>query len=226
MSRVLVLDFHVNDPPFSGPRWFPAGTVHETVRVTRGGRPADPGRWSHVVLSGSALTIVEDPPFYPEIAGLLREVVAHGTPVMGVCYGCQLLARIFLGREHVRRNPQGVEVGWLPVEVLDDADGWFAGLPRPFHTWQFHYDEVCDLPAGCRRLARSPRCEVQAWDDPARRLVGFQFHPEMDVEEGNRYFRAEAEKIRSHGLDPEDLVAATRDDGARIVFSRFLTRPA
>jgi GMP synthase (glutamine-hydrolysing) len=221
---VLVLDLHVDDPPFAGPRWFPEGTGFEVCRVTRGGRPETPGRWSHVVVSGSALSILAEPEWMPEVSAFLLAVRDRGVPIMGVCYGCQLLARVFFGMDHVRLNPKGVEVGWLPVDVLDEADGWFDDLPRPFHTWHFHYDEVHDLPPGCRVLASSPGCDVQAWDHPEMRVFATQFHPEMDVETGNAGFRKEAEKLAKHGIDPEDLVAATRDDGAQALFARFLAK--
>jgi len=221
-TDVLVLDIHVEAPPFAGPRWFPEGTAHETCWILRGERPADPDRWSHVVISGSALSINEDSDFLPETERFLRETVAAGVPVFGVCYGSQLLARALFGEHHVRKNPRGIEVGWLSVEVIDEAGGWFEDLPRPFHTWHSHFDEVRDLPEGCRVLARSELCDVQAWDHPGMRVFGTQFHPEMDVEGGNANFLKEREMLGKHGIDPDDLVAATRDDGARLLFRKFL----
>jgi GMP synthase (glutamine-hydrolysing) len=213
---------HVKDPPFAGPRWLPPGTPHEVVKVIPGGRPADPDRWSHVILSGSALSIEEDPEWLPEVADFLRATTARGAPTMGVCYGHQLLARVHLGKEHVRRSPRGVEVGWLPVEVVDDRHGWFADLPWPFRTWHFHFDEVHDLPPDWRVLARTDLCPVQAFEHRGLRLLGAQFHPEMDLDEGNAMFRAEREKIAGLGLDADALIADARDDGARRLFARFL----
>jgi GMP synthase (glutamine-hydrolysing) len=221
---VLVIDLHIDDPSFAGPRWFPEGMAYEVCRVTRGESPVTPERWSHVVISGSSLSILAHPEWMPEVEAFLQAAGARNVPVMGVCYGSQLLARVFFGMDHVRLNPGGVEVGWLPVDVVDEAEGWFDGLPRPFSTWHFHYDEVHDLPAGCRVLARSDGCDVQAWDHPGMRLFGTQFHPEMEPEAGNACYRKEAEKLATHGIDPEDLVAATRDDGARILFTRFLSK--
>jgi GMP synthase (glutamine-hydrolysing) len=222
MDRVLVLDIHVKDPPFAGPRWIPEGIPREVFRVLRDQWPASADGWSHLVISGSALSITEDPAFLPDLDRLLRDCIDRGVPAFGVCYGAQIVPRILLGMDHVRKSPVGVEVGWLPVEVVGDGGGWFEGLPDPFHTWQYHYDEVHDLPDGWRRLARSDRCEVQAWDCPELRLFGTQFHPEMDLEEGNRYFREEAEKIAAEGISADALIADGRDDGARMLFERFL----
>ncbi len=219
---VLVLDLHVKDPAFAGPRWFPEGTPHEICRVLPGGRPEDPERWSHVVISGSALSIAEIPDFLPEIESFLRDAVAARVPMMGVCYGSQLLARALFGPRHARANPRGLEAGWLPVQVLDEAGEWFADLPRPFHTWHSHFDEVIDLPAGCRVLARSADCGIQAWDHPEMRLFATQFHPEMDLEGGNAGYLSDRAMLATHGLDAEALVAAARDDGASRLFARFL----
>jgi GMP synthase (glutamine-hydrolysing) len=226
MTRVLVLDIHVEPPVFEGPRWFPAGIDHEILWVLRGERPSHPRRYSHIVVSGSAHSILDSHDFVAPLETFLREASAAAVPIMGVCYGCQLVARAFLGPAHVRRLEAEVEAGWLPVEVTDEAGGWFAGLPRPFHTWHSHHDEVVDLPAGWRGLARTDRCAIQAYDHPELRLFGVQFHPEMDLESGNDLFRRDRAHFARWGIDVEGLVAAARDDGAQLLFRRFLERPA
>jgi GMP synthase-like glutamine amidotransferase len=83
---------------------------------------------------------------------------------------------------------------------------------------------VCDLPPDWRVLALSDHCAVQAWEAPARRMLGVQFHPEMDEVGGNAEFRKSAEMLAENGVDAEELVASTRDDGARVLFARFLVR--
>jgi len=167
---------------------------------------------------------VDDHPFLVPLEAFVREAAELRAPMMGVCYGAQLLVRALLGREHVRHNPSGAEAGWLPVEVTDDPSGWFDDLPRPFSTWHFHFDEVVNLPAGWRVLARSALCPIQAFDQPELNLLGVQFHPEFDLEEGNACFLKEADLLARQGLDAQALVAASRDDGACRLFQRFLER--
>jgi GMP synthase (glutamine-hydrolysing) len=65
----------------------------------------------------------------------------------------------------------------MPLEVLDPA-GLLAGLPARATLFQDHEDEVFDLPPDFRVLARTERCEIQAFAAPARRWWGTQFHPE------------------------------------------------
>ena len=226
MTRVLVLDIHVQPPVFAGPRWFPEGTESQTVWVLRGERPAHPERYSHIVVSGSAHSILDPHDFVEPVEAFLRDASAAGVPIMGVCYGCQLVARAFLGPGHIRRLESEIEVGWQPVEVIDEAGGWFEGLPRPFSTWHSHHDEVHSLPEGWRVLARTDRCGVQAFDHPGLRLFGVQFHPEMDLESGNACYLRERDYLERWSVDVDSLVAQARDDGAQALFSRFLDRPA
>ena len=222
--HVLVVDAHVEEPPFAAPRWFPSGTTFERVRVAHGEEVADDPRFTHVILSGSALSIVDDHGFVPGLEATVRDAHARGAPIMGICYGSQMIARALLGRHHVRRNPAGLEVGWLATVCVSDEGGWFEGLPSPFRTWHYHRDEVCDLPRDFTVLASTAKCATQAWWSAERRLFGTQFHPEMDAEEGNAIFRLDRAKLARDGVDAEALIADTRDDGARTVIERFLLR--
>lgn len=222
-AHVLVIDAHLDEAGFAGPRWFPAGVTHERVRVARGEGIADDPRFTHVLLSGSPLSIVDDHPFVPAVEAALRSAHARGIPIMGVCYGSQMIARALLGRRHVRRGA-GLEIGWLATALVSDAGGWFDGLPNPFHAWHYHHDEVCDLPGDFTVLASTPRCVIQAWWSPERRLFGTQFHPEMDLEIGNAIYRADGELLRQQGVDADALIAGAREDGSQVLIERFLRR--
>ena len=222
--HVLVVDAHIEDPPFGAPRWFPAGVTHERVRVAHGEELADDPRFTHLILSGSAHSIVDDYDFVPQLEATVRSAHTREIPIFGICYGSQMIARALLGRRHVRRNAAGLEVGWLPTDVVSDDGGWLEGLPNPFHTWHYHYDEVCSLPADFTVLASTPKCAVQAWWSAKRKLLGTQFHPEMDTGDGNATFRIDREKLREQGVDADALIASTRDDAARVLVGRFLHR--
>jgi GMP synthase (glutamine-hydrolysing) len=218
----LVIDAHVTPPPFAAPRWFPAGVTYETIHVTRGEEARDHPRFTHLILSGSAHSILDDHDFVAPTEAAIRSAHERGAPIFGICYGGQLVVRALLGRDHVRRNPAGIEVGWLATEVLNESGGWFEGLPRPFYTWHSHYDEVCDLPSDFTVLAATGACAIQAWECRPRRLFGTQFHPEMDLAEGNRVFAAEREVLAREGCNADRLIENARDDGARILIERFL----
>lgn len=104
---------------------------------------------------------------------VLREAIARGVPVLGVCLGAQLIASALGAR--VRRA--GVpEIGWFPIEAVPGPDGTFR-FPAACTVFHWH-GETFDLPEGAVRLARSGPCDNQAFQ-VARHVIGLQVHPEM-----------------------------------------------
>jgi GMP synthase (glutamine-hydrolysing) len=129
-----------------------------------------------IVLSGSgAPWAAHDPVALDRLGSVVR---AADACVLGICAGVQLLARFAGGRvEPMAASGRPPEVGYLPLEVLDDSD-LLAGLPGRATVFQDHEDEITELPADFRLLARTAGCETQAIAAPGRRWWGTQFHPE------------------------------------------------
>ena len=129
-----------------------------------------------VVLSGSGAPWVRHDP--AELERLGDAVCATEAPVLGICAGLQLLTGFAGGRiEPMAVHGRPPERGYLPLEVLDGAD-LLAGLPARANVFQDHLDEIAELPADFRVLARTAGCEIQAIAAPERRWWGTQFHPE------------------------------------------------
>jgi GMP synthase-like glutamine amidotransferase len=103
----------------------------------------------------------------------LRDCIARGVPVLGVCLGAQLIASALGAR--VVRAPQP-EIGWFPVEAVPTPEGTLR-LPERCSVFHWH-GETFDLPAGALRLARSAVCENQAFQ-VERHVIALQFHLEM-----------------------------------------------
>jgi len=103
-------------------------------------------------------------------------IFASGQAVLGICYGQQLMARLLGGT--VRKGDKG-EFGLATLEIGDPGSPVFAGLSGPQQIWMSHRDAVVAAPAGFRVTARTSTCAVAAIADPARRLYGLQFHPEV-----------------------------------------------
>ncbi|MDR3699892.1 MAG: glutamine-hydrolyzing GMP synthase [Candidatus Sulfopaludibacter sp.] len=103
-------------------------------------------------------------------------IFAVGAPVLGICYGQQLMAHI-LGGE-VRKGVKG-EYGLATLELEDTADPMFGGLGGKQQIWMNHRDAVGALPEGFRVTGRTDSCAVAAIAAPGRGLYGLQFHPEV-----------------------------------------------
>jgi GMP synthase (glutamine-hydrolysing) len=101
-------------------------------------------------------------------------VYDSGVPVLGICYGCQLIAAQ-LGGE-VRRTGTG-EYGRTPVNIVDSSV-LFANLPVEQEVWMSHGDSIVAAPAGFRVTAASA-APVAALEDAERAIYGVQFHPEV-----------------------------------------------
>ena len=126
-----------------------------------------------IILSGGPKSVYE--PGAPGVAEALFEL---GVPVLGICYGMQLLARHFGGLV----VPAGKrEYGHADLEALHTPgplfDGFFIHGKSP--VWMSHGDHVEKVPAGFTIAARTENAPVAAIQDVGRRLYGVQFHPEV-----------------------------------------------
>ncbi len=99
-----------------------------------------------------------------------------GIPVLGICYGMQLMAQELGGR--VDRTDVA-EFGRAELEVTGGESRLFASLPREQTIWMSHRDAVVAAPAGARVVASSPTTPIAAFEDERRGLYGVQFHPEV-----------------------------------------------
>jgi GMP synthase-like glutamine amidotransferase len=68
------------------------------------------------------------------------------------------------------------------------------GLKKEFYSFSAHFDEVCSLPSGMKRLARSEDCDIQACQLEGRPVFGIQFHPEKDIADAKKTFEERRKK--------------------------------
>jgi GMP synthase (glutamine-hydrolysing) len=164
-----------------------------------------------VVITGSAAFVSEREPWSVATEAWLRPVVGAGTPVLGICYGHQLLAQAFGGR--VGPNPRGREMGTVAVDLapaIRGRDPLLGGLPERVVVQTTHVESVLALPEGAIRLASNETDANHAFA-VGPRAWGVQFHPEFDADVMRGYVRERAGILRAEGLDPESLAAATRE---------------
>jgi len=131
-----------------------------------------------ILSGGPASVLAEDAPKCdPKIFSL-------GVPVLGICYGMQLMAWLLDGKAAACDQR---EYGRTPT-VMDVRDGGLlSGLRGESHCWMSHTYQVVCLPAGFKRLAHTGCCPYAAMADDTRKLYGVQFHPEVThTEEGRK----------------------------------------
>ncbi|KXK61935.1 glutamine amidotransferase [Micromonospora rosaria] len=146
-------------------------------------------------------------PWFPAVEGLLRKAVRHRVPTLGICLGAQLLATAHAGL--VERSPAGPEVGPGVVGKRDAADGdpLFRYVPLIPDVFQWHVDEITELPRAATLLAASTRYPHQAFR-LGDRAWGLQFHVECDPAMIAQWCAADAALLADLGYDPELVVAA------------------
>ncbi len=112
-----------------------------------------------------------------------------GLPILGICYGCQLLAQALGGQVVPAQADAAREYGKTET-VFDTACALFRGLPERSVTWMSHGDYMARVPEGFALAARSAACPNVAICDETRGFYGVQFHPEVNhTEHGRKMLR-------------------------------------
>ena len=107
-----------------------------------------------------------------------NEIYSLNVPILGICYGCQLIAFNFGGKVESVSAIGNREYGKTQT-FFDDGCSLFGSIPAKSVTWMSHGDEITALPDGFKVSARSKHCPVAAISDEKRKIYGVQFHPEV-----------------------------------------------
>ncbi len=180
--------------------------------------------WDAVVVTGSEYHVYDRQRWVEASELFLRFALESEIPVLGICYGHQLLADTLGG---VVAEMDEREMGYREVAVTDRgrACGLFDGLDERFVSFSSHLDHVRELPEGADVLAENDY-GVQAFRSGRFPAWGIQFHPEYSREMAEELLsnkdmsKDEREAVRSTFTD-ENVVAAER---SRAVFDAFFDR--
>ncbi len=182
----------------------PTPTPVQTIDPVRGDPLPAYDALAGVVVTGSHAMVTDRHPWSEQTGQWLLGLLSRDIPLLGICYGHQLLAHV-LGCP-VDDNPRGLEVGTVPLYLTAEAheDPLFAGLPNPFLAHVSHRQSVLELPAGAVPLVWSEQEPHHAFR-VGRCAWGVQFHPEFDLPIQLAYIRCNTEELRAAGYDPDHL---------------------
>ena len=170
-ETVLVLDFGAQYGQLIARRTRELGVYCEIVPHDTPWSVLSLRRPGALILSGGPQSTLVD--VAPAMDG---EILESGVPILGICYGMQLLARD-VGAELVKLDH--AEYGPATLVVGDRETPLFDGVPAESRVWMSHGDTVVSLPHGYRALASTTRCRVAAMGSLSKKIYGVQFHPEV-----------------------------------------------
>jgi GMP synthase-like glutamine amidotransferase len=219
--RTLILQHEEPTPPGLMTDWLAeqSATV-EVFRIDEVEVDKNARNYDLIVSLGSEFAAFDDTvPFVQREMKLFQEAIDADVPILGLCFGGQMLARVLGSR--LFRSEQA-EIGWLPVRThepeLVSTGPWF----------QWHFDSFTP-PPGAKLIAETDAAP-QAF--VAGRSLGLQFHPEVTPEIMDEWVRAYPHELEAEGVDPQGLLDETRGRAAQArqttwqLFDQFRDRVA
>lgn len=197
------------------------------VNASSGEPLPDPTACHGVVITGAHCMVTDDLPWSLSIESWIPALVKAEVPLLGICYGHQLLGRAMGGK--VDFHPRGKEVGTVAVRLSPERhnDQLFNALPGQFLVHATHAQSVLSLPEGAILLAGNEfephhafRLGHCAW--------GVQFHPEYNSHVMRDYVAAQADSLDRAGRDVSELLRNVQEtpeaNSLLASFARLVTR--
>ena len=170
-ERIIILDFGSQYTQLIARRIREAGVYCEILPFNTSATEIASRQPKGLILSGGPSSVYDENAPRSE-----RDLVDESQcPVLGICYGLQLMAHQLGGK--VQPSPSR-EYGYARLTVVNGETALFTGLPREMDVWLSHGDHVTKLPEGFHVTATTNDA-VNAFENPARRIFGVQFHPEV-----------------------------------------------
>lgn len=169
MQKIIILDFGSQTTQLIGRRVRELDTFCEILPYNK--FPHDDPSVIGVILSGSPLSVYDDKAFHPDLTGIIGRY-----PVLGICYGAQLMAQYGGGRV----ESAGLrEYGRANLEWMEADNPLFGGFTVGSQVWMSHGDTIVELPSTYRKIASTASVEYAAYQVEGQQVWGVQFHPEV-----------------------------------------------
>jgi len=195
--------------------WFiarmdPSAAPIQTVSPFSGESLPPAGSFGGIIITGSHDMVTEKHSWSEKTALWVKQAVEADIPLLGVCYGHQLLAHAMGGV--VGDNTKGKAFGTVPIRLNQQGrqDPLFDGMPETFAAHVCHSQSVLQLPAGATLLASSDLDPHHAFAI-GKRAWGVQFHPEFDGQRLRLYIQRFADDLEAQGCDVDRLLADIRE---------------
>jgi GMP synthase (glutamine-hydrolysing) len=169
-SKILILDFGSQYTQVIARRVRECQVYSEIVQFNISADEAAALAPKGIILSGGPASVYDEKAPQPD-----PEIFSLGIPVLGICYGMQLMAHHLGGQvEFSERREYGA--GMLHIS---NGSRLFDGIGQQIDIWSSHADKVTEMPAGFRSAAQTDNSPYAAMEDPERKLYALQFHPEV-----------------------------------------------
>lgn len=171
MEKILVLDFGGQYNQLIARRVRDAGVYAEILPYTAELEDIKAAGYKGIIFTGGPNSV-----FDPASPHYTKDILEIGVPVLGICYGCQLMAWMAGGT--VATAPVS-EYGKIEINVLNQASPLFEGVPEKNIVWMSHTDYISVAPAGFEVIANTADCPCAAMQNVEKKLYAVQYHPEV-----------------------------------------------
>lgn len=152
----------------------------ETVSVIKGDALPEAASLDAILITGSPAGVYDDEPWIAPLMQFIRDAAAAGIPMVGICFGHQVMAEALGGK--VEKSDKGWGIGRHTYDVRTCPDWMNGDCPDRISVPVSHQDQVVALPPGARVLARSDFAPYAALDYGRTPAISFQCHPEFNAD--------------------------------------------
>lgn len=169
MEKILVLDFGGQYNQLIARRVRENNVYSEVRAYTTPLSEIKEGNYKGIILTGGPGSVYGDDALIYD-----KELFSLGIPILGICYGAQLMAQVLGGTVEAGNNEYG-----KVAATIDSGSALFEDIACDITCWMSHTDYISRIPVGFKIVGKTGNCPVAAMENISQRLYAVQFHPEV-----------------------------------------------